>query len=50
MELLEVQLCNSVAPFILVSRLRTAMEASDARRKFQPFAAAHWLESFGPAS
>lgn len=33
-ELLEVQLCNSVAPFILVSRLRTAMEASTARRKY----------------
>ncbi|MDI9895837.1 SDR family NAD(P)-dependent oxidoreductase [Rhodococcus sp. IEGM 1381] len=33
-ELLEVQLCNSVAPFILVSRLRPAMEASDARRKY----------------
>ena len=27
-ELLEVQLCNSVAPFILVNRLRPAMEAS----------------------
>ncbi len=33
-ELLEVQLCNSVAPFILVSRLRGAMEASSARRKY----------------
>ncbi|AYJ49704.1 SDR family oxidoreductase [Rhodococcus sp. P1Y] len=33
-ELLEVQLCNSVAPFILVSRLRSAMEASAARRKY----------------
>ncbi len=33
-ELLEVQLCNSVAPFILVSRLRAAMEASTARRKY----------------
>ncbi|WP_206488570.1 SDR family oxidoreductase [Rhodococcus sp. KRD162] len=33
-ELLEVQLCNSVAPFILVSRLRPAMEASNARRKY----------------
>ncbi|MGB3369093.1 MAG: short-chain dehydrogenase, partial [Rhodococcus sp. (in: high G+C Gram-positive bacteria)] len=33
-ELLEVQLCNSVAPFILVSRLRAAMEASPARRKY----------------
>ena len=28
MELLEVQLCNSVAPFILVSRLRPAMAAA----------------------
>ncbi|MGA9870265.1 MAG: SDR family NAD(P)-dependent oxidoreductase [Rhodococcus sp. (in: high G+C Gram-positive bacteria)] len=33
-ELLEVQLCNSVAPFILVSRLRAAMQASPARRKY----------------
>ena len=33
-ELLEVQLCNSVAPFILVSRLRASMEASQARRKY----------------
>lgn len=33
-ELLEVQLCNSVAPFILVSRLRGAMESSSARRKY----------------
>ncbi|WP_448850761.1 SDR family NAD(P)-dependent oxidoreductase [Corynebacterium sp. 335C] len=33
-ELLEVQLCNSVAPFILVNRLRPAMEASPARRKY----------------
>ncbi|NIL78764.1 SDR family NAD(P)-dependent oxidoreductase [Rhodococcus sp. B10] len=33
-ELLEVQLCNSVAPFILVSRLRAAMETSPARRKY----------------
>ncbi|MCC8928163.1 SDR family oxidoreductase [Rhodococcus sp. I2R] len=33
-ELLEVQLCNSVAPFILVSRLRAAMEASPSRRKY----------------
>ena len=30
MELLEVQLCNSVAPFILVSRLRPAMAAAAA--------------------
>lgn len=33
-ELLEVQLCNSVAPFILVSRLREAMKASPSRRKY----------------
>ncbi|MGW5312983.1 SDR family NAD(P)-dependent oxidoreductase [Nocardia thailandica] len=33
-ELLEVQLCNSVAPFILVSRLRPAMAAAPARRKY----------------
>ena len=34
MELLEVQLCNQTAPFILVSRLRQAMAASPARRKY----------------
>lgn len=34
MELLEVQLCNSVAPFILINRLRPAMETSAARRKY----------------
>lgn len=34
LELLEVQLCNSVAPFILLSRLRPALEASPARRKY----------------
>jgi NAD(P)-dependent dehydrogenase (short-subunit alcohol dehydrogenase family) len=34
MELLEVQLCNTTAPFILVSRLRPAMAASTARRKY----------------
>jgi NAD(P)-dependent dehydrogenase (short-subunit alcohol dehydrogenase family) len=34
MELLEVQLCNSTAPFILISRLRPAMAASTARRKY----------------
>jgi hypothetical protein len=28
MELLEVQLCNQTAPFILVSRLRPAMASS----------------------
>ncbi|RDI63627.1 SDR family NAD(P)-dependent oxidoreductase [Nocardia pseudobrasiliensis] len=33
-ELLEVQLCNSTAPFILISRLRPAMAAADARRKY----------------
>ncbi len=33
-ELLEVQLCNSVAPFILISRLRGALAASTARRKY----------------
>ena len=34
LELLEVQLCNSVAPFILLSRLTPAMKASAARRKY----------------
>lgn len=34
MELLEVQLCNQTAPFILVNRLRPALEASKARRKY----------------
>lgn len=34
MELLEVQLCNMTAPFILVSRLRAALAASPARRKY----------------
>jgi NAD(P)-dependent dehydrogenase (short-subunit alcohol dehydrogenase family) len=34
LELLEVQLCNTVAPFILVSRLRAALEASSARRTY----------------
>jgi NAD(P)-dependent dehydrogenase (short-subunit alcohol dehydrogenase family) len=33
-ELLEVQLCNVTAPFILVSRLRPTMAASPARRKY----------------
>jgi NAD(P)-dependent dehydrogenase (short-subunit alcohol dehydrogenase family) len=33
-ELLEVQLCNVTAPFVLVSRLRPAMAASPARRKY----------------
>lgn len=34
LELLEVQLCNQTAPFILVSRLRPAMAAAKARRKY----------------
>ena len=34
LELLEVQLCNMTAPFILISRLRSAMAASPARRKY----------------
>jgi NAD(P)-dependent dehydrogenase (short-subunit alcohol dehydrogenase family) len=34
MELLEVQLCNTTAPFLLISRLRAAMAASPARRKY----------------
>jgi NAD(P)-dependent dehydrogenase (short-subunit alcohol dehydrogenase family) len=34
LELLEVQLCNQTAPFILVSRLRASMMASTARRKY----------------
>jgi NAD(P)-dependent dehydrogenase (short-subunit alcohol dehydrogenase family) len=33
-ELLEVQLCNVTAPFILVSRLRAALAASPARRTY----------------
>ncbi|MFJ8666315.1 SDR family NAD(P)-dependent oxidoreductase [Streptomyces sp. NPDC003027] len=33
-ELLEVQLCNSTAPFILISRLRPAMAASAAKRTY----------------
>ena len=33
-ELLEVQLCNVTAPFILVGRLRPAMAAAPARRKY----------------
>ncbi|MEU1800006.1 SDR family NAD(P)-dependent oxidoreductase [Streptomyces sp. NPDC019937] len=33
-EMLEVQLCNETAPFILVSRLRPAMAAASARRKY----------------
>jgi NAD(P)-dependent dehydrogenase (short-subunit alcohol dehydrogenase family) len=34
LELLEVQLCNQTAPFILVSRLRPAMAAAPSRRKY----------------
>ena len=34
LELLEVQLCNSTAPFILVSRLRASLAASPARRTY----------------
>ncbi|MEA2373425.1 MAG: hypothetical protein QOH12_3819 [Solirubrobacteraceae bacterium] len=34
LELLEVQLCNVSAPFILVSRLRAALAAAPARRKY----------------
>jgi len=33
-ELLEVQLCNQTAPFILISRLRASMAASPARRTY----------------
>lgn len=34
LEMLEVQLCNETAPFILISRLRPALAASPARRKY----------------
>ncbi len=34
LELLEVQLCNVTAPFVLVSRLRSALSASAARRSY----------------
>jgi len=34
LELLEVQLCNTTAPFILISALRPAMSAATARRKY----------------
>jgi len=34
LELLEVQLCNQTAPFILVNRLRPALAASPARRTY----------------
>ncbi|WP_435843458.1 SDR family NAD(P)-dependent oxidoreductase [Streptomyces hirsutus] len=33
-ELLEVQLCNSTAPFLLISRLRPAMAAAAAKRTY----------------
>jgi NAD(P)-dependent dehydrogenase (short-subunit alcohol dehydrogenase family) len=33
-EMLEVQLCNSVAPFILISRLRPALASSSHRRTY----------------
>ncbi|GAB2814102.1 SDR family NAD(P)-dependent oxidoreductase [Streptomyces chlorus] len=33
-ELLEVQLCNSTAPFLLISRLRPAMAATAAKRTY----------------
>ena len=34
LELLEVQLCNQTAPFILISRLRAAMRLATARRTY----------------
>jgi NAD(P)-dependent dehydrogenase (short-subunit alcohol dehydrogenase family) len=34
LELLEVQLCNTTAPFVLVSRLRPALAAAKARRTY----------------
>jgi NAD(P)-dependent dehydrogenase (short-subunit alcohol dehydrogenase family) len=34
MEMLEVQLCNTTAPFILIGRLRPALAAAPARRKY----------------
>lgn len=34
LEMLEVQLCNSVAPFVLVGRLRRCLAASPARRTY----------------
>jgi NAD(P)-dependent dehydrogenase (short-subunit alcohol dehydrogenase family) len=34
LELLEVQLCNTTAPFILISRLRPAMATASGRRKY----------------
>jgi NAD(P)-dependent dehydrogenase (short-subunit alcohol dehydrogenase family) len=34
LEMLEVQLCNSVAPFVLIGRLRSSLAASPARRTY----------------
>jgi NAD(P)-dependent dehydrogenase (short-subunit alcohol dehydrogenase family) len=34
LEMLEVQLCNAVAPFVLVGRLRASLAASPARRTY----------------
>lgn len=34
LEMLEVQLCNTTAPFILISRLRASLAASRARRSY----------------
>ncbi len=34
LEMLEVQLCNTTAPFVLISRLRPALAASSARRTY----------------
>jgi NAD(P)-dependent dehydrogenase (short-subunit alcohol dehydrogenase family) len=34
LEMLEVQLCNVTAPFILISRLRPSMRVASARRKY----------------
>jgi NAD(P)-dependent dehydrogenase (short-subunit alcohol dehydrogenase family) len=34
LELLEVQLCNSIAPFVLINRLRPALAASAAARSY----------------
>ncbi|MFC6344718.1 short-chain dehydrogenase, partial [Nocardioides hankookensis] len=34
LELLEVQLCNATAPFLLISRLRASLRASSARRTY----------------
>jgi NAD(P)-dependent dehydrogenase (short-subunit alcohol dehydrogenase family) len=34
LEMLEVQLCNTTAPFILISRLRPALAAATARRSY----------------